>query len=204
MKEGKELENEERTFFFLACHFSKRRKFILGQPKWKSSTGKKHFTPGNRPGKMTLPPQKNFPVTPLFLGEVPWNPFPLGNVLEYAPNSANRVLKMHFLASVGHTPPDTPLSLQWLKIYNSSGKGIKTGKVVGIDMKIDNILLEMNNGFSVKCWQRYAPNSENWVWKLQFFQLLQTPHCFSLHWPKIYNSSGKGIKTGKAGGIDVI
>ena len=30
-----------------------------------------------------------------------------------------------------------------------------------------------------------------------FFQLLQTPHFFSLQWPKIYNSSGKGIKTGK-------
>ena len=40
-------------------------------------------------------------------------------------------------------------SLQWLKIYNSSGKDIKTRKGVGMDMKIDNILLEMNNGFSV-------------------------------------------------------
>ena len=28
-------------------------------------TGKKHFMPGKKSGKMTLPPQKNFPVTPL-------------------------------------------------------------------------------------------------------------------------------------------
>ena len=27
--------------------------------------GKEHFTPGKKSGKMTLPPQKNFPVTPL-------------------------------------------------------------------------------------------------------------------------------------------
>ena len=73
-----EIENEERTFFFcfvlfcfvclfffFAFHFSKRRKFVLGVPKWKFSTGKKHFTPGKKSGKMTLPLQKNFPVTPL-------------------------------------------------------------------------------------------------------------------------------------------
>ena len=36
----------------------------------KFSTGKKHFTiftPGKKSGKITLPPQKNFPVTPLIL-----------------------------------------------------------------------------------------------------------------------------------------
>ena len=52
-------------FFFFACHFSKRQKFVLGLPKWKFSTGKKHFTPGKKSGKMTLPPQKNVPVTHL-------------------------------------------------------------------------------------------------------------------------------------------
>ena len=55
-------------FFFLflfAFHFWKRRKFVLGLPKWEFSTGKKHFTPGKKSGKMTLPPQKNMPVTPL-------------------------------------------------------------------------------------------------------------------------------------------
>ena len=38
---------------------------VLGVPKWEFSTGKKHFTPGKKSGKMTLPPQKNIPVTPL-------------------------------------------------------------------------------------------------------------------------------------------
>ena len=50
-------------FFFFFFHFWKRRKFVL--PKWKFPTGKKHFTPGKKSGKMTLPPQKNMPVTPL-------------------------------------------------------------------------------------------------------------------------------------------
>ena len=57
-------------FFFLllfACHFSKPRKFVLGLPKWKFSTGKKHFTPGKKSGKMTLTPsEKKFPITPLW------------------------------------------------------------------------------------------------------------------------------------------
>ena len=52
-------------FFFFASHFWKRRKFVLGLPNWEFSTGKKHFTPGKKSGKMTLPPQKNMPVTPL-------------------------------------------------------------------------------------------------------------------------------------------
>ena len=58
------LQNEESSppLFF---HLSKPLKFVLGLPKWKFSTGKKHFTPGEKSGKMTLPPQKNFPVMPL-------------------------------------------------------------------------------------------------------------------------------------------
>ena len=52
-------------FVLFVFHFSKPLKKILGLPKWKFSTGKKHFTPGKKSGKMTLPPQKNFPVTPL-------------------------------------------------------------------------------------------------------------------------------------------
>ena len=43
-------------------------KFVFGVPKWTFSTGKKHFTPGKKSGKMTLPPQKIFPVTPLLKG----------------------------------------------------------------------------------------------------------------------------------------
>ena len=38
-----------------------------GLSKWKFSTGKKHFTPGKTSEKMTLLPQKNFPVMPLAL-----------------------------------------------------------------------------------------------------------------------------------------
>ena len=38
-------------FFFFAFHFSKRRKFVLGVPKWKFSTGKKDFTPGKNQEK---------------------------------------------------------------------------------------------------------------------------------------------------------
>ena len=68
-KEGK-LWNEERTlfflfFFFFASHFSKSLNFILGLPKWKFSTRKKHFMQGKKSEKMTFPPQKNVPVMPL-------------------------------------------------------------------------------------------------------------------------------------------
>ena len=44
----------------------------MGVPKWKFSTGKKHFKPGKKSGKMTLAPQKNFPVMPLPM----WYTFP--------------------------------------------------------------------------------------------------------------------------------
>ena len=53
------------VFFFFAFHFPKPLKFVLGLSKWKFSTGQKHFTPGKKSGKLTLPSQKNFPVTPL-------------------------------------------------------------------------------------------------------------------------------------------
>ena len=65
MEAGKRQKKRWGPFFF-AFHFWKRRKFVLGLPKWEFSTGKKHFTPGKKSGKMTLPPQKNMPVTPLF------------------------------------------------------------------------------------------------------------------------------------------
>ena len=67
----KTVEKEVRTFFFFffAFHFWKRRKFFLGLPKWEFSIGKKHFAPGKKSGKMTLPPQKNMPVTPLSGGK---------------------------------------------------------------------------------------------------------------------------------------
>ena len=37
-----------RRLFFFAFLFSKPLKFVLGLPKWKFSTGKKHFTPGKK------------------------------------------------------------------------------------------------------------------------------------------------------------
>ena len=72
MEVGK-VKKKRRGLFFVclfAFHFWKRWKFILGLPKWEFSTGKKHFTPGKKSGKMTLPPQKNMPVTPLLLGQL--------------------------------------------------------------------------------------------------------------------------------------
>ena len=72
-KEGK-LPNEERTFFSFS---------FLGLPKLKFTTGKKHFTPGKKSGKMTLPPQKNYPVTPLLIFE--HNIYFLAKMLTYNP-----------------------------------------------------------------------------------------------------------------------
>ena len=62
-------KNEERTFFFflLFC-FSlfKTAKISFGCIKMEIFyREKKHFTPGKKSGKMTLPLQKNFPVMPL-------------------------------------------------------------------------------------------------------------------------------------------
>ena len=57
MEVGKRQKKRWGPFFFF-FHFWKRRKFVLGLPKWEFSTGKKHFTPGKKSGKMTLPPQK--------------------------------------------------------------------------------------------------------------------------------------------------
>ena len=63
---GKSSKMRRGLFFFFSLFtFSKRQKFVLGLPKWKFSIGKKHFTPRKISGKMTLPPQKKFPVTPL-------------------------------------------------------------------------------------------------------------------------------------------
>ena len=51
-------------FCFFAFHFSKPLKFVLGLPKWKFSTGKKHFTLGKNQENNFAPP-KMFPLTPL-------------------------------------------------------------------------------------------------------------------------------------------
>ena len=64
---GKVTKRGEYPFFFFfffafAFHFSKCLKFVLSLPKWEFSTGKRHFRPGKKSGKMTLPPQKDMPV----------------------------------------------------------------------------------------------------------------------------------------------
>ena len=59
--EGGEVIKWEEDFF--SFHFSKRLKFVLGVPKREFYTGKKDFTRGKKSGKMTLPPQKNIPLT---------------------------------------------------------------------------------------------------------------------------------------------
>ena len=61
----------------------------------------------------------------------------------YAPIKQTEFKKLHVFSSASDQalPSQTPLfSLQWPNIYNSSGKGIKAGKVGGIDMIIANIL----------------------------------------------------------------
>ena len=53
-----------RTFFFFLFTL-KMMEISLGLPKLEFFTGKKHFTSGKKSRKITLPPQKNMPVTPL-------------------------------------------------------------------------------------------------------------------------------------------
>ena len=72
MEWGKVTKSGEDLFFFPPFHFSKWLKFVLGQPKWEFSTGKKYFTLGKKSGKITLPPQKNILVTPLPILEHFW------------------------------------------------------------------------------------------------------------------------------------
>ena len=56
MEGGKVTKWGEVFFFSFSFHFSKPLIFVLSLPKWEFSTGKKHFTPGKKSGKMTLPP----------------------------------------------------------------------------------------------------------------------------------------------------
>ena len=52
-------------FFFFFFSLFKTTKICFGLPKWKFSTGKKHFTLGKKIRKNDLAPSKNFPVMPL-------------------------------------------------------------------------------------------------------------------------------------------
>ena len=66
MEVGKVIKRvEDFLFFFCFLLLKMTRKFVLGLPKWESSTVKKHFTLRKKSGKITFPPQINMPVTPL-------------------------------------------------------------------------------------------------------------------------------------------
>ena len=51
-------------FFSFAFHFSKRRKFVLGLPKWNFSTGKKAFHAGKKIRKNDFAPSEKFLLRP--------------------------------------------------------------------------------------------------------------------------------------------
>ena len=57
-----------RSPFFFFLTFQNDKKFVLGLPKWKFSTRKKHITPGKKSRKNDFAPsekKKKIPVTPL-------------------------------------------------------------------------------------------------------------------------------------------
>ena len=70
-REGGKLEMEVGKkrwgpfFFFLLFTFENDGNLFWVYQNGNFFTRKKHFMPGKIPGKMTLPPQKNMPVTPL-------------------------------------------------------------------------------------------------------------------------------------------
>ena len=75
-------------------------------------------------------------------------------------------------------------------------------------MRIPNILLEMNDEFSVKCWQKVCTKLSKLNLKIAFFQLLRGKLPF--RHPLFSSSmatdfSGKCIKTGKGGrNLDIV
>ena len=66
---GKVIKRGEDFFFFFFFFFFfsllKTTEICFGSTKMGIFTGKKHFTRKKKSGKMTLPPLKNKPVTPL-------------------------------------------------------------------------------------------------------------------------------------------
>ena len=73
----KKLQNAERTlffFFFFCLSLLKTTEICFGFWVYQNGNflqGKKHFTLGKKSGKMTLPPQKNMPVTPMPIRGLP-------------------------------------------------------------------------------------------------------------------------------------
>ena len=70
-EKGVKIEKKRRKIV-KASHFSKPLKFVLGLPKWKFSTGKKHLTPGKNQEKWLCPLRKFFLLHPWFWGS--WFP----------------------------------------------------------------------------------------------------------------------------------
>ena len=64
------FQNEERTFF---CLLFKTTKICFGSTQMEIFYREKAFHAGKKSGKITLPPQKNFPVTPLLGGNIDEN-----------------------------------------------------------------------------------------------------------------------------------
>ena len=87
--EGEKLQNRERTFlffFFFCFSLFKTTKICFGVHQYGNFLPEKNIScQEKKSGKMTLPPQKNFPVMPLSMNMV--NPF--------VPILPNSVINLH-------------------------------------------------------------------------------------------------------------
>ena len=82
----------------------------------------------------------------------------------------HQILKIEFENCIFFSASESDtLCFHWSKVYNSFNKGIKTRKVGGIDMKIANTLLKMNNVFFSKCWQKVCTKLRKLSLKNTFF-----------------------------------
>ena len=57
---GRRKSYKMRRRLCFPFHFSKPLKYVLGLRKWEFSTGKRHFTPGKKSGKIPLSPLKKY------------------------------------------------------------------------------------------------------------------------------------------------
>ena len=104
------LQNEGRTFFFflfffLLFNFQNHWNLFWVYQNGNFLPGRKTFTPGKKSGKMTLPPLKNIPLTPLHAPKRKFDHW-LGNPLLHIPKitikSIFRIFKLtNWLKLVG-------------------------------------------------------------------------------------------------------
>ena len=87
-------------------------------------------------------------------------------------------MQITFFQLLRGTPPDTPFFSSRAKDFYYSDKGIKTGKVGRIDMKIANIFFIGNKIFSKMLAKGMHQIPKIEFENCNFFQLLQTPHFF--------------------------